>query len=437
MRIRVPHRRPARTRIRNSLFPFLFSIFIVLGACAAPGEPVARRAPVPAPITNLAAEQSGNSATLTFVLPHYTIEHKLLKRPPDIEIYRSFSSTPPSNTVASSSAPPIAESPTSPGAAPVASAAPATTMPVAEATSSSPGLSLLITIPSALASHYEQDGAVRYTDQWTPDILKQYRGKFAVYMVRTAESRKKTSPDSNLAGARVYPAPNPISDLKAQLARSAIDLTWTAPQQTPVGPAPPIKAYEIYRSEISSGKTSNTTAATPEVLPIPGKKESAAQPQKIATTESASYEDIDISLGATYQYSVRSTVEDSGESVESADSNAVTITMRDVFPPSAPTGLVAVPVPAENGTSPHLDLSWNVNPETDVTGYNVYRSEQESTPGPRLNSQLLPTPVFSDMSAVAGQHYFYRVTAVDRSGNESQPSAAVSAEVPAESQPKQ
>jgi hypothetical protein len=432
MAIRVPRRRPAQTRTPGPIFPFLFSFFIVLGACAAPGEPVARRAPVPAAVANLSASQSGNSATLTFVLPRYTVEHKLLKRPPDIQIFRSFSSTAPS-----SSSPPGAESPTPPGAAPAAPAAPTTTMPAGEATSSSPGLSLLVTIPSALVSHYQQDGAVRYTDQWTPNILKQHQGEFAVYMVRTAESRKKTSPDSNLAGARVYPVPNPISDLKAQLARSAIDLAWTAPQHTPIGTTPPIEQYEIYRSEISTGKTSNTTATTPEVLPIPSKKESAAQPQKIATTESTSYEDTDVSLGATYQYFVRSTVEYSGESVESADSNAVTITMRDVFPPSAPTGLVAVPVPVENGTPAHLDLSWNVNPETDVTGYNVYRSEQESTPGPRLNSQLLPTPVFSDMSAVAGRHYFYRATAVDRSGNESQPSAAVSAEVPAESQPKQ
>lgn len=426
MGISAPRQRPAQCEIPNSLFPLLFSIFLFLGGCASPGEPVTRRAPVPAPISDLSVQQSGNSAVLTFTLPRYTIEHRLLKRAPSVEIYRAFASGAPSGSA-----------PATPSAAgaPVASGeAPATTAP--ESAPNSPSLSLVVTIPSALVSHYQQDGEIRYTDPWTPDVLKQHEGEFAVYTVRAAESRRKSSPDSNVASVRVYPAPDPISDLKAQLARGAIDLSWTAPQQTPGGSAPPIKNYEIYRYEFRASE-SNGTAAIPRVLSAPGAKEAAGQPAKIATVESTAYEDAQVTVGAVYRYVVRGVADYSGQAVESADSNVVTIGMSDVFPPAAPTGLVAVPVAAQNGASAHIDLSWNVSPEADVTGYNLYRSEQEGTPGRRLNSQLLPTPVFSDMSAGAGERYFYRVTAVDRSGNESGPSAAVSGEVPAESQPKQ
>lgn len=422
----APDRHPDRPTIPNSIFPFLFSVFLFLGACAAPGEPVTRRAPVPAPITNLAAEQSGNGAVLTFTLPRYTMEHRLLKHAPEVEIYRGFSSN----------APP---SPPATGPTVAASVASGETSVTTESGSARavPGLSLVVTIPSALVSHYQQDGEIRYTDPWTPEILKQHEGEYAIYVVRAAESRKKSSPDSNIVNVVVYPAPDPIPDLKAQLVRGAIELSWTAPQQTPVGSAPPIKSYEIYRSEVPSNATAEKAATPARVVPIPGGKEATGQPEKIATTETTSYEDAQVVVGAIYRYSVRSVVEHSGQLVKSGDSNVVTITMSDVFPPSSPAGVVVVPVAAQNGNPARIDLSWNVSPEADVMGYNVYRSEQEGTPVRRLNSQLLPTPVFSDMSAVAGQRYLYRVTAVDRSGNESEPSTAVSGELPAESQPKQ
>lgn len=237
MGIRAPLRRPARINISGSIVPFLlFFVLLVFAGCASPGEPTARRAPIPAPITDLSAKQSGNSAVLTFTLPRDTIERRLLKRTPEIEIYREFSSAAPQTAPASPASVPNAG--TMETVRPAASSPP-------------PGLSLSITIPSALVSHYQQGGTIRYTDPWTSDILQQHAGEFVTYMVRSAESPKKSSPDSNLANLRVYVAPNPISDLKAQLSRAAIDLTWTAPQQTPIGSVPAINGYEIYRAEVS------------------------------------------------------------------------------------------------------------------------------------------------------------------------------------------
>lgn len=403
--------RPTRVRRRRAIFPFLFSLFLVsIGGCASPGEPIERRPPVPSAIEDLSAEQSGNTVVLTFTLPRETAERRPLKQPPDIEIYRGFSST---------------------RASPV---------PATEAKSPS----LLVTIPSAMVSHYTERGRIVYTDVLRPEDLSEHPNEVASYMVRTRASPKKSSANSNVVGVRVYAAAEPIEDLKARVARSDVNLTWTPPQKTPIGPATPIQTYRIYRAElpnsVAPGKQSVTSPPqTPESAQASG---SSAGPKsvpaltKIGESQSASYDDSQVEFGHTYTYAVRSVVEYSGGEVESSDSNLASITVRDIVPPAAPQGLVIVFVPAEGETAAHLELSWGINPETDIAGYNVYRSEGKGELGTRVNPELLPSPAFRDMSTIAGHAYFYTVTAVDRSGNESQRSGAASGEVPAEGQSK-
>lgn len=386
----------------------IFAVLVLLAGCASPGEPVERKAQVPAAVTDLAAEQSGNGALLSFTLPRETAERRLLKHPPDVEIYREFVS----------GAAGIAASPAS-GAAP------------------------LVTIPFAVTGQYEREGEVRYVDVWSSDVLKQHAGDVASYVVRSRESRKKSSADSNVASLRVYPVPEPIGDLQVELAPAAVRLTWTAPKLAETDFASAVQGYRIYRAVLSPGDHLEKASSAEEPGPFAtvtsgassGNKRRRPDLVKIGESQSETYEDSQVKPGATYEYSVRSVVEYSGAEAASSDSNLATITMRDIFPPTAPTGLLAVFVPHEESAVAHIDLSWKVSPETDVAGYNVYRSEQEGSRGSRLNPELLPTPAFSDMSAVAGQRYFYSVTAVDRSGNESEPSVATSSEAPAESKP--
>lgn len=383
---------------------FVSILLLLLGGCASPGEPIERRPPVPTPIEDLSAEQSGNRVVLTFSLPRETVERRPLKQPPDIEIYRNFlgasgSTTPPAET----------KSP-----------------------------SLLVTIPSAMVSHYTERGRMVYTDALRPEELSQHGNEVATYIVRTRASPKKSSANSNVAGVRVYPAAEPISDLKAQVVHSAVDLTWTAPEKTPIGPAPPIKTYRIYRAELpKAGASGAQTGATgEEALPLGSEPRSNPALAKIGEGQSTAYNDSQVEFGHTYKYAVRSVVEYSSEEVESSDSNPASITVRDIVPPVAPRGLEVVFVPAEGDTPAHLELSWAINPETDIAGYNVYRTEAQGELGTRVNPELLPTPAFRDMSTLAGHAYFYTVTAVDRSGNESPRSTAVSGEVPAERQAK-
>jgi fibronectin type 3 domain-containing protein len=115
----------------------------------------------------------------------------------------------------------------------------------------------------------------------------------------------------------------------------------------------------------------------------------------------------------------------------------LTVTPRDTFAPSIPQNLAAT-VTGANGTSvAHVDLSWAISSETDLLRYNVYRSDTANSTGARANSVLLMTPVFRDESVAAGKQYFYRVTAIDRAGNESAPSAPIVVTVPISNGPEQ
>jgi hypothetical protein len=74
-------------------------------------------------------------------------------------------------------------------------------------------------------------------------------------------------------------------------------------------------------------------------------------------------------------------------------------------------------------------LSWTET-SSSVTGYNVYRSMQSGTGYTKLNSSLIPSQSYTDNSVSGGLTYYYVVTSVDGSGNESAYSAQVSAAIP-------
>ena len=94
---------------------------------------------------------------------------------------------------------------------------------------------------------------------------------------------------------------------------------------------------------------------------------------------------------------------------------------EDTTPPAAPTGLTATPGDGE------VALDWSDNSESDLAGYNVYRSTSAGGPYNKLNGSLLTTSQYTDSSANNGTTYFYVVKAVDTSGNLSNSSAEVSA----------
>jgi fibronectin type III domain protein len=264
--------------------------------------------------------------------------------------------------------------------------------------------------------------------------LSPHVGWTASYTVRTRASVKKESADSNRASVRVYPAADPIADLHAEVAHTGIILKWSPPQRTIAGSTPTITSYHIYRAEAAPElQPSTTPPQSGAVSGVPNLKVPLA---RVGESTDRTFQDKQIEFGKTYVYSVRSLLQYSEVALESADSNLVIATPRAIFPPEAPQNLTVVLVPAQGENSAFLDLSWAISPETDIAGYNVYRSEQDGVPGRRLNSELLLTPAFRDMNAVPGRQYVYTATAVDRAGSESPTSAPASGSIPAEGQLK-
>jgi hypothetical protein len=388
---------------RSALSFSLLGSLIWLVSCAAPGEPIERKPQVPTAISDLAAQQQGNDVILTFTLPKDTVDHRPLRKTPAIEIYRGFDP------------------------------------PAATKTGTQEPLFLILTIPPAMVANYSEKNRIRVINSLDSNDLSPHVGWTASYTVRTRASVKKESADSNHAGVRVYPAPDPIPDLHAEVAHSGIILKWTPPRRTIVGPTPSIDipsiaAYHIYRAETAPElQPSTPPAASGAVSGVPKLKVPLA---RIGESTEPTFQDKQIEFGKTYVYSVRSLVQYSDVAIESADSNLVLATPRAIFPPEAPQNLTVVLVPAQGENSAYLDLSWAISAETDIAGYNVYRSEQDGVPGRRLNSELLLTPAFRDMNAVPGHQYVYTATAVDRAGNESPASASASGSIPVEGQPR-
>jgi len=374
--------RPAQLFI---IFQFLFSIFLVSAGCGAPGDPVPPTPPVPAAIKDLAARQAGDGVQLSFTLPLSSISGERLPAPPAVEILRG--SIKPDGLADSKS------------------------------------FRVVYTIPGALVENYRTDSRVNFIVPIAPEEIKSHPGGAFVYVVRTRNSRKRASADSNVVSVRVYPVPAPISSIEARVTESAVELTWPVPTATAAGePVSTITGYRIYRSEIHP----EVPSSPPQELP-PGKPE--ARPAPLGFSETNSYRDASVVFDHTYVYTVRSVVGVDGNELGSSDSQPVTVTPRDTFPPAAPQGLVAAMLRGAAPGTVVVDLSWSINLETDLLGYRVYRSEQEGARGQPLTPDLLPTPAVRDTSVEPGHRYWYTVTAVDRAGNESTSGATVVVEV--------
>jgi hypothetical protein len=124
------------------------------------------------------------------------------------------------------------------------------------------------------------------------------------------------------------------------------------------------------------------------------------------------YTDTPLTNGITYYYVVTAVDTDSSESAYSNEATATPTTGPDVTAPGAPTGLTAV-----SGVS-QIVLDWDDNTEADLNGYNIWRSTTSGGPY-NTAASAVATSDYTDSSVTYGSTYYYVVTAVDTSSNES------------------
>jgi hypothetical protein len=240
-----------------------------------------------------------------------------------------------------------------------------------------------------------------YADELT--LREPLRLRYAVRYVNAANQRASFSNFLLIEPAASVSQP-PVVEQTPEVTQNAVVLRWQAPaanvdNTTPVN----LLGYNVYRAAASQ----NQPAQTP------------LNPRPITAT---SFADQSFANGEDYVYVVRAvSLGTGGEPVESLNSNAVTATPKDIFPPAPPTGVTAA------AASPPLRVSifFAASADRDVAGYDVYRSEDENLPKAqwtKLNKTPLDRTTFQDDAVQSGKKYCYYATATDAAGNVSQPS---------------
>lgn len=353
-----------------------------IAGCAAPGDPTPRRPLVPLAVADLAVHQFGNAFQLSFSLPTRSTDREALAEHPAIEIYRA--DLPPGSIPAKQTV-----------------------------------WRLAYAIPSAQVDQYLKGGHFEFRDPLTAEDFARVPGSSAAYKIRARAVRARASADSNIAVVKIYPAPDPPRDVQVETTESALVAQWTV-VPSPAGAAS--LTYRIYRGVPEPGETEAPQNISQTKLKSPLELD--------GSSSDAEYHDLHFQFGTTYVYTVRAVAQYGGDSVESADSAPVLVTPRDIFPPATPLGVESAVIPASPQSRAFVELSWSIGTEEDLAGYFVYRSESEATPGARINPETLPSPAFRDVSVESGKRYYYRVSAVDRAGNESPMSFAAVADIP-------
>lgn len=348
--------------------------------CASPGPPEPPSLHLPGIVADLSAQRVGNAVALHWTTPSRTTDDLEIKGPVTAEVCREA-------------------------------------RPSSRASACVPVQKLTVT-----------PGATETTDP-LPATLTRDPAMLLLYRVRLFNANSRTAGPSPVAYAASGAAPPPVQQLHAAATRSGILIEWTA------GPAFVVDLDRtlIAKPVLAPAKPANNTS---QPAPRHHANLSPATPAEIhlqtgdASSDSGGTLDRNAQKRVTYRYTaqrVRSIVL-AGHALElrSDPSLPITVTLTDTFPPAAPTGLAAIP-----GTH-SIDLSWEPVPDSDLAGYIVYR--QPAAPAGASSQRLTVTPItgpaFSDQTAVPGQSYSYRVTAIDTTGNQSMPSVAVEQTMP-------
>lgn len=235
--------------------------------------------------------------------------------------------------------------------------------------------------------------------------LEQARANVRLrYAVRYVNKRGQQAAFSNTVAIEpiglIAFAPTRLQVSKQE--QDAITLEWNAPQSNTDGSTPPsIIGYNLYRAKAN--------------------RKANGKPLNAEPITEFQFTDRTFQYKTEYIYFVRALSQGSNGLIESADSEIVSLTPIDTFAPAAPDSLS---VASANGV---ISLFWSTSQSGDVVGYNVYRAESEDmAEWQKLTPQPSAAVTYRDERVIVDKQYFYRVTAVDKFKNESQPSKIVS-----------
>jgi hypothetical protein len=407
---------------------------VVVG-CASPGPPRPPSLHIPAAVKDLSAERIGDQVVLRWTAPEKTTDKLPIKGTMTAVVCREVT-------------PAIAGASGGPACVPI------DRLTIPEGTGPA-GTGQAGTGPAGATPAGQMEAVDHLPQPLTSDPVR-----LLTYRVVVSNVAGRFAPGSTPAFAAAGAAPQAVAGLRASTVKGGTVLEWQGSGSAGSG----TDVVELTRfdkelaarnaAEKAAAKEAGSKEAAAKSAPAPPKThfqvgpkkgsgggEKEADPAEVhlraGTSDSGGTVDHTAAMGETYTYAAQRvrTVTVAGHElkVRSAESSAVMIAVRDVFPPSVPSGLTAVQNLASENRAGSIDLSWEPSgepdAETDLAGYVVYRrnvSASGAVEGAAV--RLTATPVvetaFRDLTAVAGQRYSYTVTAVDASGNESKASAA-------------
>ena len=233
-----------------------------------------------------------------------------------------------------------------------------------------------------------------------PFKINELSGKKHFFSIRYAYLRYK-APFSPVKRIDTAIPPKPVTGLEVSQEGKTILLRWKRPDRDLSDETlKSLAGYTISRRIVSAESPSGDSQIiriTPRFL------------------HDEKYKDTDTSLEGRYEYRI---VAHFNAEIESLESETVSVTMQDTFPPDLPSGVVVF------RARDHLLLNWRPVHDRDFSHYRIYRRVDKESEEKLLVDQLKDTH-YEDRSVKPGHSYAYQVTAVDLKGNESDPSTPV------------
>jgi hypothetical protein len=201
-----------------------------------------------------------------------------------------------------------------------------------------------------------------------------------------------------------------VSDASNSALSIALSGTGTAPGQLAVSPATLSFGNVVVGSSASLNGTLNATGSAVTISSDSIANEFTLSGLSLPVT---------VAAGSSASFTVTFTPKSSG-----AASGSLSFT-------SNATNSPAIQSLSGSGTPPpqhSVDLTWNSS--TNAVGYNIYRGTRSGGPYSMVNTSVDSSTAFTDNNVTAGQTYYYVVTAVDESSNESAYSSQTVAVIP-------
>ncbi len=369
-----------------------------LSSCGKKGDPQAPLPRGPRAISDLAVEQEGDDAVLTFAFPDRLLTGAPLTDLESIEVYRVLNPSPSLTEPKRAAPPPAASAPTSGSGGAVhlpgeAARREATNERIAEEAFYGEAR-LAATLSLSAIAERSRGASVVFRDPLSTLWIQSKASGPLAYGVISVRRNGERSPVSNIVTLTPAVAPGAPTSLQAFPEEGRLCLEWVAPERDVLGRPARIGGYRVYRRGLSEEEY----AAPLNPVPVAG----------------TFFVDTSAPYGVPLVYTVRAVVEGNPK-VEGLPAEELPLLFADVYPPPAPSRLDAL---SEGNL---VRLIWDPVDAPDLAGYLVFRAPEGGAPV-RLTKDPVPDPFFTDETARAGQRFRYTVRSVDRAGNQSPPS---------------